>query len=319
MHLVHSRDFPPTETSPRTRALIETVSEAQLRTWVNQIALPRHFTENWDQNRRTADWLVEKFETLGFSVQRQGDFSNIIAYPPNPPASVILVGAHYDSVPGSPGADDNASAVAALLGCAVACSNLNPAPPVVFVAFNREEEALAGSSDFVNNYLPTAPFTIECAHILEMLGYAPGMPGSQRVPAGLPIDLGDRGDFLGLLVNDRSANILESIISRAATYTRELPVTGLQVVAGAERVLPVLARSDHVPFWRRDIPAVMWTDTAEFRNPHYHQPTDTPETLNYHFLKRVTQLLTASIMDRPPPARFAPAICLTPELFEPLS
>ena len=58
----------------------------------------------------------------------------------------------------------------------------------------------------------------------------------------------------------------------------------------------MLARSDHVPFWEREIPAVMWTDTAEFRNPHYHQATDTPETLDYGFLRAVTQILTATVI-----------------------
>lgn len=68
------------------------------------------------------------------------------------------------------------------------------------------------------------------------------------------------------------------------------------LVPGAERVFPVLARrSDHVPFWTRNIPAIMWTDTAEFRNPNYHQTTDTPDTLDYMFLKRVTMLLAATV------------------------
>jgi hypothetical protein len=61
-------------------------------------------------------------------------------------------------------------------------------------------------------------------------------------------------------------------------------------------LLPVLARSDHVPFWRQEIPAVMWTDTSEFRKGNYHSRQDTPETLNYQFLRRVTQLLTATVL-----------------------
>ena len=70
-------------------------------------------------------------------------------------------------------------------------------------------------------------------------------------------------------------------------------MTGLKVYFGVEQSLPVLGRSDHEPFWKAGIPAVMWTDTAEFRNPHYHQRSDTPETLDYGFLRAVTQVLAA--------------------------
>ena len=115
------------------------------------------------------------------------------------------------------------------------------------------------------------------------------------MPTGLPIELPDRGDFLGLLADERSAAAMRRIMEHAGAAVPELPITGLEVVPGAERAFPVLARSDHVPFWRANIPAVMWTDTAEFRNPNYHRETDTPDTLDYLFLKRVTQALITSL------------------------
>jgi len=92
--------------------------------------------------------------------------------------------------------------------------------------------------------------------------------------------------------------MMEAILKGARTYVPGLKVMALEVVPGAERVFPVLARSDHVPFWRRNISSVMWTDTSEFRNPHYHQPTDTPDTLDYDFLLRVTQVLAACLAAR---------------------
>ena len=73
---------------------------------------------------------------------------------------------------------------------------------------------------------------------------------------------------------------------------------GLNVKLGLEKYFPVLARSDHAPFWTQKIPAVMWTDTSEFRNRNYHRHTDTPETLNYRFLQQVTQLLTACVIQQ---------------------
>jgi hypothetical protein len=131
-----------------------------------------------------------------------------------------------------------------------------------------------------------------------MVGYASSAPSSQRLPTGLPIQLRDTGDFLGLLANDQSAAVMQLVLATARACTPALPVTGLKVVPGAERAFPVLARSDHVPFWIRQIPAVMWTDTAEFRNPHYHRPSDTPDTLDYSFLHQVTALLTASVLSQ---------------------
>src|SRR5438270_7729772 len=83
-----------------------------------------------------------------------------------------------------------------------------------------------------------------------------------------------------------------------ASGTPELPVTGLKVRLGLEKHFPVLARSDHAPFWAEEIPALMWTDTSEFRNHNYHRHTDTPDTLDYAFLRNVTQLLTASVIEQ---------------------
>lgn len=296
MNIVRSQNATPTAVSGQLKALLDTIREDQLRTWVEKISLPRHFSAESAQNRATAHWLCDAFQALGFTVQKQGPYANVVALPQEHFETVLLVGAHYDSVPMCPGADDNGSAVAAMLGCAAACSLWRPAPPVIFVGFNREEDGLAGSRDFVRSYLPGAAFEVCCAHILEMVGYASCTPGSQHVPRGLPVKVSDRGDFLGLLANRRSTKVLDSVLRCAAAYTPQLPVTGLKVRLGLEQHFPVLGRSDHAPFWAEEIPALMWTDTSEFRNHNYHRHTDTPETLDYAFLRRVTQLLTACVV-----------------------
>ena len=296
MKIIHSNQVVPAETSERIAALLKTIAEDQLREWVERISVPRHFGAEPKQNRATADWLCTVFESLGLRVERQGRFANIIARPDDAFKKVILVGAHYDSVPGCPGADDNGSAVAAMLGCAAACSLWRPVLPVVFVAFNCEEDGLQGSRDFVERHLPDAGYEVVCAHILEMVGFASSEPGSQRAPTGLPIQISNTGDFLGLLANGHSASSMDFVLRHAAAYVPGLPVTGLNVKLGLENFFPVLSRSDHAPFWARQIPAVMWTDTSEFRNPNYHRRTDTADTLNYEFLRQVTRLLTASIV-----------------------
>ncbi len=134
------------------------------------------------------------------------------------------------------------------------------------------------------------------AHILEMVGYCDHRPGSQAIPAGLPIQVPDRGDFLGILANQDSTAMASTVLQTARTYWPDFPVLSLKVFAGAEKLLPVLQRSDHAPFWTAGVPAILWTDTAEFRNLHYHQATDTPDTLDYEFLRSVSQILIATIL-----------------------
>jgi hypothetical protein len=130
-----------------------------------------------------------------------------------------------------------------------------------------------------------------------MVGFASDEPGTQKIPSGLPVRVPTTGNFLGLLANKDSHHVLSEVLACASTYLPELPVIGLRVTLGLEKHLPVLLRSDHAPFWARHIPATMWTDTSEFRNPYYHQPGDKPETLNYSFLRAVTQLLVACVLE----------------------
>lgn len=274
----------------------KTAGPKELRGWVEELSMPRHFYYESNANRWTALWLADRLREWGYEVAFHGESRNVIATPPGLRGPAVLVGAHYDSAPGCPGADDNASAVAAMLAVAEACAGEAVRPAVVFAGFNREEDGLIGSTEFVRETLPTLPWRVSDAHILEMVGFASDEPGSQRVPQGLPIKLPDTGDFLGLLANGKSARLLAAILAHARGALPEFPVLGLEARLGLERLLPVLQRSDHVPFWDKGIPAVMWTDTSEFRNPHYHLESDTPETLDYEFMHRVVHLLTHVIL-----------------------
>lgn len=277
-------------------SLTNVVDVGELHSWVEEISVPRHFHFESNANRRVALWLVERLRGWGYEVSFHGEARNVVAVPPALRGPATLVGAHYDSVPDCPGADDNASAVAALLAVAQACAAGGAFPPVAFVAFNREEDGLIGSTEFVRDTLPALPWQVSCAHILEMVGFALHEPGSQNIPDGLPIELPDTGDFLGLLANGKSARLLGEILAHARGALPDFPVLGLEIPLGLESFLPVLQRSDHAPFWEKGIPAVMWTDTSEFRNPHYHQPSDTPDTLDYDFLRRVAQLLAHTVL-----------------------
>jgi Zn-dependent M28 family amino/carboxypeptidase len=298
MQIVHSRKVEPVKPSQKIVAALDIITESTLREWVERISVPRHFQADSRQNRAVASWLCDALAAEGTRIERCGRYSNIVALTETSFREVVLVGAHYDSVPGCPGADDNGSAVAALLACASVCQLWRPQLPVVFVAFNCEEDGLLGSRDFVASELARLKLKIRCAHILEMVGYASSVAGSQRVPPGLPIRISDTGDFLGLLANGASTAAMDFVLRRAGAYAPGLPVTGLNVKLGLEKYFPVLSRSDHAPFWEQKIPAVMWTDTSEFRNRNYHCLTDTPDTLNYRFLRQVAQLLTACVIQQ---------------------
>ena len=280
---------------PEIANVMATVSAADLRARVERLSVPRHYITESDENERAALWLAAQFQSWGYEVELQGHWRNVVAFPKKISGPVTLVGAHYDSVGGCPGADDNASAVAAMLGCARACSGR--AAQVGFVAFNREEDGLLGSQDFVEWIESRHEPKVARAHVLEMVGFASDKPGTQQIPGGLPIKIPDTGNFLGVLVNKDSNDLLDDVLACASTYSPKLPVIGLRVTLGLERHFPVLLRSDHAPFWARRIPATMWTDTSEFRNPFYHQPGDKPHTLNYDFLRAVTQLLVACVLE----------------------
>jgi hypothetical protein len=267
-------------------ALPPVVDAGRLREWVETIAKPRHAGAQSQANRETAEWVAMEFASMGYVVSFDGPERNVVAIRKDAASKLTIVGAHYDSVWGSPGADDNASGIAVMLACAARVTS----PSIAFVAFNGEEDGLLGSTDFV----PRWKDRIATAHILEMVGYASEEPGSQRRPAGLPIPVPDRADFLGILANSDSNAELKRIIAKAGSLP-QLPVVGLKTFLGMEKLFPVLLRSDHAPFWNAGLPALMWTDTSEFRNPNYHKKTDTPETLDYAFMARIASLLTACV------------------------
>src|SRR5688500_17032286 len=98
MKIIHSRKVRPVESQAKIAALVETIAESQLREWVERISVPRHFTAEPEQNRATADWICGLFGSMGFRVERQGRYSNIVALPDARLHEVVLVGAHYDSV-----------------------------------------------------------------------------------------------------------------------------------------------------------------------------------------------------------------------------
>ena len=161
----------------------------------------------------------------------------------------------------------------------------------MYVAFNAEECDLAGSREFVKEMAGQMK-KLEQVHVLEMVGYRDRRPNSQKNPLPM-IQAPTTADFLGIVANKSNLVENESSKQQAASACRSLAwlfPKGLPLNA-IQQISPHLLRSDHAPFWEVGIPAVMWTDTSEFRNPHYHQPSDTPDTLDYEFMAEVAKLL----------------------------
>ncbi len=255
--------------------------------------------------RQAEHYLVGQFQHLGLEVSSHpfdafgGTYRNVVATLPassradrQEGAPPLIIAAHYDTVPGSPGADDNASGLAVILEVAHSLREGSLNREVRFIGFCLEEANLLGSLAYAAQ-LKAAKHEIIGAIVLECVGYARSEEGSQQVPPGIPITVPSVGNFLAIIGNTASAD-LTAAVERAAKP--HLPVVAL-VVPGNGELLPDTRRSDHAAFWHHGFPAVMLTDTANFRNPHYHQPTDTLDTLDLSFLERVTGAVAAAVID----------------------
>jgi aminopeptidase YwaD len=203
----------------------------------------------------------------------------------------LILAAHYDTVQGSPGADDNASGVAVLLETARTLRDLPLSAEIRFIAFCLEEEDLLGSLAYAA-HLRESNEAIRGAIVLECVGFTSSLEGSQQTPPSVPIVVPTTGDFLAIVGNTASAALVASLDEAAKARAADLKTVSL-LVPGQGELLPDTRRSDHAAFWVHGYPAVMLTDTANFRNPHYHRPTDTIETLDFTFMGRLVDLLTA--------------------------
>ncbi|MEY2832322.1 MAG: hypothetical protein RLZZ574_1580 [Cyanobacteriota bacterium] len=203
----------------------------------------------------------------------------------------ILIGAHYDAVPGTPGADDNATGVAVLLEMAEVFASNAIKYPVRLVAFDLEEYGLLGSTAYAK-YLKDKQQKLRLMLSLEMLGYYNHAPGSQTYPDLIKPFYSDRANFIALVGN--LSAILDLNCLRRQMKKNGTPIAVLPDPS-AGKLVPITGFSDHRPFWQQKYRAIMVTDTAMLRNPHYHQASDTIETLDLDFLTNTCQSLIAAL------------------------
>ena len=242
-----------------------------------------------------AGYIQESLEAAGYSVNVQPFTShgqivnNIEAVLPGHGAAdeIIVVGAHYDSVADCPGANDNASGVATLLELARLLAGTTLPRTVRFVAF-ANEEAPFFYGDEMGSKLYAARAQAQGEHVeamlsLETMGYFTDQPGSQKYPFPFSYLYPDTGDFIGFVGNLSSRSLVRNVVGTFRASTA-FPSEGVAAPSGMEGV----HWSDHWSFWQAGYPAIMVTDTAPFRYPHYHEATDTPQQLDYTGLARVT-------------------------------
>ena len=210
------------------------------------------------------------------------------------PDEIVVIGAHYDSVFGSPGANDNGSGVAALLELARLFAARDTGRTVRFVAFVNEEPPFFRTSDMGSRQYARAARAknedIRAMLALETIGYYDDAPGSQRYPPFFSLFFPDRGNFIGMVSNFGSRALLKRAVAafRAAS---DFPIEHVATFGW----VPGVDWSDHASFWSEGYPAIMITDTALYRYPYYHSARDTPDKVDYARLARVTAALAAVV------------------------
>ena len=277
--------------------------EARVRYLSDEIG-PRHYRRA-EALAAAARYISEQLIELGvnpreqeFFVQGQR-FVNLEVVVPAAAGTEIgpaclVIGAHYDTVPSTPGADDNASGVAALLELAGELGRERLRRALRLVFFVNEEppffpDAGMGSA-FYADTLAREGVDVHVMVSLEMLGYYSDAANTQKYPPGLSLLYPDRGDFIGFVGNLSSRHRLREV-KRAFVASTDFPCESLS----APEWTVVVGLSDHRSFWKHGYPGLMITDTAFMRNPHYHQETDTADTLDYGRFARVTEGIVRAV------------------------
>lgn len=257
-----------------------------------------------DKLKNAAAYISSEFTSFGYKVVQQPFFffgnvyHNLITERAGSSSKEILVvGAHYDTVRTTPGADDNASGVAGLLGLARALTEAKPAVTVRFVAFCLEEPPVCRTPS-MGSYQYAGRLKADRENIvgmisLEMIGYFCDKEGCQRYPFPFMNAVYPKaGNYISLVGNMRSRSFTRSI-SDSLRKATDLPVLTLN----APPIMIGIDFSDHWSFGKFGYKALMVTDTAFYRNPHYHAPDDLPETLDYERMAKVVDGLTVAVRE----------------------
>jgi Zn-dependent M28 family amino/carboxypeptidase len=271
---------------------VETEARDRLKVHVRRLAGDIGERNVWrpEALERAADYIRSSLDpsyTIGEHVFEAGRRLRNIEASRTGSSEVVVIGAHYDSVRDCAGANDNASGVAALLEIARLLAPAKPERTLRFVAFPNEEAPFfdtdaMGSRQYARRCRERGENVVAMIS-LETMAYFRDEPGTQQYPMGLGM-LGypSEGNFIAFVGDEKSRALLRRAI---ATFrqTTAFPSEGL----AAPAIVPGIGWSDHYAFWQEGYPAIMVTDTAPFRYPHYHTPEDTPDRIDYDRFARV--------------------------------
>jgi len=280
---------------------------ANLKAHVLAVASEEHNVGHPEALERTARYIEATLSGLGYAVSRQ-EFEteavkvrNLEVRRIGPGAGkprLVVIGAHYDSAQGAVGADDNGSGVAALLELARLLKAVQPDEGLELrLVFYVNEELPWFGTEKMGSLVHASGLAREEREVvamlsLETIGWYSDVPGSQRYPFPFNLLYPSTGDFIGFVANPRSRSLLHRIIGsfrRHAAFPSEGAV-GLESIPG-------ISWSDQWAYWKFGWPAVMVTDTAPFRYPHYHTLRDTPDKLDYDGLARVVKGLEGVVRE----------------------
>jgi hypothetical protein len=288
---------------------VNSISEERIREHIQTLEGIRHPQTAPEALKEAEGYIRDQLASLGLEIEDHifieggEEFTNIIATKRGSkyPEELVMVLAHYDTVEDSPGADDNASGVAGVLELARVLASVQTDRSLQFAAVNLEENRMGeGHSSITRGSGALAAdakeqgWKIEAVIDLEMIAFA-GDNIPQNAPPGLPISLPEFGNFIAVIGNENSALLVEEFLRAIETHEIDLPLETL-VVPGNGEMFEDVRRLDHAPFWDLGYRAVMVTDTANFRSPHYHQPSETLETLNIPFAANVCRAVAGVML-----------------------
>jgi len=285
----------------RTPSMMDVISIENLKAHVRNIHFDRNPYDRSLELEQAAQYIRREFLKIGLEVKEDlfhwegRTYRNISAEKrgTTSPDKVLILGAHYDTVPGSPGADDNSSAIAVLLEVARNIQKVSLGSTLELVAFALEECGYAGSIHYAERAREGGEKILGMIS-LEMVGFTG--PRQDYPPYLDPKYYPNVGDFIVIIGNERSKELLETVRRSFKTCIPQLPSEFLLVPGNGEG-LEETRLSDHSPFWDQGFSALMVTDTAFLRNPNYHLPSDTMETLDFEFMRKVAVGIYYSIVE----------------------
>jgi hypothetical protein len=281
---------------------------SRLHTHVSAIASGEHNTATPAALEQAARYIENVLKTEGYAIRRQEyraggqkvrniEVSIANVAPKEKPARIFIVGAHYDSAPGAPGANDNGSGTAAVLELARLLKDMRPSQgtEVKFVFFVNEEPPWFQSDEMGSTQharkLRDEGQHVEGALVLETIGWYSQQRRSQQLPPGFEGRYPDLGNFIAFVGTLESSRLVQDALS-AFRAVSDFPAHGLAAPAYVQGV----TLSDHSSYKRHGYPAIMITDTAFMRYPYYHTSEDTPDKLDYDSTARVVQGLARTIV-----------------------